>query len=348
MDMHDMGHDTSGPVTTGIITEYPLNWPGTIKGSTHELIIDEEHIFVSGQKMGYVAKLDYQGNVLNHFKMPGDSWPHGILLDKHNRLWLSLEDFGLVVRLDKKTGEIEQEIDVKIHAAGAAKPINTAPHGIGLDADGETIWFTGKRTSTLGKINPDGSVEHFQLPTYGAIPIFLAAGPDKGIWGTELQGNNILHRSVDGALKEYNIKSNNPWPIGIVQDPVTHDAMWFTQPNTMQIGRITMDGKITQIGIPALRLTDYLGSLVFDRENNLWVQVYVSDSDTTGSGFDYLVKYHHDSLFAPAGKTVPLNYTIYPLPRRQSMLHRIKVDYNGNIWFTEMMSDRIGKVTLFK
>lgn len=346
MDIHDMGHDAGGVITTGIITEYPLNWPGDIKGSTHELIIDKEHIFVSGQKMGYVAKLDYQGNVIAHFKMPDGSWPHGVLLDKHNRLWLSLEDRGLVVRLNKETGGIEHEIDVSIHIAGTKTHINTAPHGIGLDADGETIWFTGKRTSTLGKINPDGTVEHFQLETLGAIPIFLAAGPDKGIWGTELQGNNILHRRIDGVLKEYNIPSAASMPIGIVEDPVHHDKMWFTEQNNMKIAKITMDGTITEIPVPALQPTDYLGSLVFDNENNLWIQVYISGNDMTGKGFDYLVKYDHRSLFAPAGKTVPLNYTIYPLPRRQCMLHRIKVDYNGDIWFTEMMSDRIGKVTL--
>lgn len=341
MDMNS-NQDTGGAVTTGIITEFPLNWPGQITGSTHELVIDAQHIFVSGQKMGYVAKLSYQGQVLNHFKMPEGSWPHGILLDKHDRLWLSLENAGAVVRLDKNTGRIEQQIDVSLHAAGAAKPINVAPHGIGLDADGETIWFTGKRTSTLGKINPNGSVEHFQLETLGAIPIFLAAGPDKGIWGTELQGNCILHRSKDGVLSEYPIPTANSAPIGIVLDPEQPDAMWFTEQNSMMIGRITMDGKISAYSIPALQPTDILGSLCFDREHNLWLQVYVGANDTTGNGFDYLLKYDRQSLRGGA----PLNYTIHPLPRRQSMLHRIKMDGQGNLWFTEMMSDRIGKIVL--
>jgi len=56
--------------------------------------------------------------------------------------------------------------------------------GIGLDAYGATIWFTGKRTSTIGKIDVNKQVTHFQLDTLAALPVFLSAGPDGGIWGT--------------------------------------------------------------------------------------------------------------------------------------------------------------------
>ncbi|ASU34571.1 Vgb family protein [Mucilaginibacter xinganensis] len=341
------------PTTTGIITEFALNWPGKECCSTHEIAIDEEHIFVSGQLMGQIAKLDYSGKILDHFIIPSNtkihagSWPHGLLLDKHNRLWVSLEKAGYVIRLNKNTGEIEQEIDVRLHAKGARQPINVAPHGIGLDADGETIWFTGKRTSTLGKINPDGSVEHFQLDTLGAVPIFLSAGPDGGIWGTEVQGNHILHMSKSGVLSECQIPTPNSVPIGIIPDPVNRDCMWFTEQNGVKFAKISLDAKIiTEFDVPALQKTDVLGSLCFDRENNLWIEVYVSDTDTSGKGYDYLIKVDRSGLYPEAGRNTGLNFTIYPLPRRMSMLHRIKMDFQGNMWFTEMMADRIGKIDL--
>jgi len=45
--------------------------------------------------------------------------------------------------------------------------------------DGETMWFTGKTSCSVGRINPDGSVEHFPLvsdcgPGSKSAPTFLS------------------------------------------------------------------------------------------------------------------------------------------------------------------------------
>ena len=156
MNMPGMAAASGSSATVANITEFSLNWPVTNPsqdGSTHELVISDRFIFVTGQNMDMVAKFNYKGKLLTYYHMPAGSGPHGILLDNQNRLWVSLEFHGQVVRLDDN-GAIVQTIDVQLYAKGAKTPINTAPHGIGLDADGQTIWFTGKRTSTTGKILP--------------------------------------------------------------------------------------------------------------------------------------------------------------------------------------------------
>ena len=38
------------------VSEIPLDWPTVYKGSTHELIMNEEAIYVTGQNMHHVAK----------------------------------------------------------------------------------------------------------------------------------------------------------------------------------------------------------------------------------------------------------------------------------------------------
>jgi len=138
----------------GKIQEFDLKWADPKNaGSTHELEMDavNKFIYVTGQNDDQVAKLNYAGEILTHYTMPPQSGPHGILVDKLNNLWVSLEFSGLVVRLNND-GKIVESIDVKIYPNnGQANSINTAPHGIGLDRDGITIWFTGKRTSTIGK-----------------------------------------------------------------------------------------------------------------------------------------------------------------------------------------------------
>ncbi|MGO4875341.1 hypothetical protein ACEN2P_01965 [Pedobacter psychrotolerans] len=324
------------------IVEYSLNWPGGMMGSTHELVISEEFIFVSGQNMHRIAKFNHQGELLQYYMMPEGSGPHGLLIDKKGKLWVSLEFTGFVVQLDEN-GQIVQEVDVKLHASGAT-PINTAPHGIGLDADGSTIWFTGKRTSTIGKIDVNKQVTHFQLDTLAALPIFLSAGPDGRIWGTELFGNSILNISAAGLVREFKIPTSNSRPIAIIPDPLA-PYMWFTEEAGQNIGKIDMDGNITEYPVPVLQKNDILASLTFDLEGNLWVQVYVDLNNSFPAGNDYLIRFDKSIRTLPDADLSGISFNTYKVPGKMTMMHRIRTDAAGNIWFTEMMTDKLGKLS---
>ncbi len=341
-----MNHDhtsTSTIKTLGNITEYPLNWPSDEKCSTHELAIDKEHIYVTGQNMDQVAKLDYQGTILEYYDMPKDSGPHGLLIDTKGNLWVSLEFKGTVVQLDSD-GKIVKEIDVKLYADGTKTPINVAPHGIGLDSDGVHIWFTGKRTSTVGKFHIENeTVTHYQLDNLAALPIFLSAGNNGTMWGTELQSSAILNVTNDGVIKEHNIPTSNSRPIAVIPDPC-ESCMWFTEETGVKIGKIDMDGTITEYPVPALQKNDILASLAFDRDHNLWVQVYVDHNNPTPEGRDYLIKFDKSIRDVPSVSISEVPFSIHIVPNTGTMMHRIKMDDDGNLWFTEMMTDTLGVI----
>ena len=323
------------------LTEEYLNWPGDIKGSTHELAMNDDYFFMTGQKMDHIAKVDHEGGI-TYYDMPIGSGPHGILFDKKNRLWVSLEFFDQIVQIDDK-GNIVKTIDCSITNPGS-KPIRTAPHGIGLDADGETIWFTGKRTSTIGKVNPNGSVEHFELETLGAIPIYLHAGPDGNMWGTELQGNNILRVTPNGQVTEFEIPTKNSRPIAIKPDP-TDNYMWFTEERSSKIGRIDMDGNITEYKLRNYQSNEILAGLTFDRFNNLWVQSYINQNTPTPEGIDYIIKIDKKIRSTSHSDLSDVKTTYFPIPTRKTIMHRIKEGKDGNIYFTELKQDKLGKVT---
>ena len=347
MNMPGMAAASGSSATVANITEFSLNWPVTNPsqdGSTHELVISDRFIFVTGQNMDMVAKFNYKGKLLTYYHMPAGSGPHGILLDNQNRLWVSLEFHGQVVRLDDN-GAIVQTIDVQLYAKGAKTPINTAPHGIGLDADGQTIWFTGKRTSTTGKILPNGEVQHFQLNTLAALPIFLFAGKDGSMWGTELLGNAILNMSASGKLTEYAIPTPGSRPIAVIPDPL-ENCMWFTEEAGVKIGKIGPSGIIGEYPVPAIQKNDILASLCFDREMNLWVQVYVDFNNPVPKGYDYILKFDKSIRQACGVSLSDVPHTTHIIPSRMSMMHRIRMDNDGNLWFTEMMTDKLGKITL--
>ena len=114
----------NAPKTLRNITEYPLNWPDDGRHfssdnccSMHELVITSKHVFVTGQNMDKVAQFDLNCKLLNHFDMPLKSGPHGLMLDRQERVWVSLEFAGLVVRLDDH-GKIVEEIDVMLYPEG--------------------------------------------------------------------------------------------------------------------------------------------------------------------------------------------------------------------------------------
>lgn len=338
---------TAEKSTINDITEFGIEWAiDDIQqaGSTHELVINNRFVFVTGQNMHQVAKFDMDAEKFEYYNMPKGSGPHGIVIDKKGQLWVSLEFHGQVVRLNE-TGKIIQTIDVNIYPNGnLAKPINTAPHGLGLDADGETIWFTGKRTNTVGKISANGQVEHFQLNTLAALPVFLYASKNQGMWGTELLGNSILNISLEGKVQEYVIPTTGSRPIAVISDPI-EDCMWFTQEAGVKIGKIDATGNITEYPVPTVQHNDILASLCFDNEMNLWVQVYI-DGDSKPEGSDYIIKLDR-SIRDVCGKSLTgVPYTTHIVPSRKVIMHRIRKDLDGNLWFTELKTDKLGKINL--
>lgn len=328
----------------GNVTEFSLAWPSTAKGSTHELAYNRDGgktLWITGQNHDHLARVTLDGTA-EFFPMPAGSGPHGMVFDAAGRFWVSLEFAGIVARVGEDGG-IQEEIDIRLYAKGAKEPINPHPHGLGLGADGKTLWFTGKKTSTVGKINPDCSVEHFELPTIGAVPIYLAAGPDGNVWGTELVGNNIVKVTPDGGITEFTIPTPNSRPIAIVPGP-DGQSMWFSEEAGNKVGRIDMDGAITEFPVPKTQDNVILGGLAFDGDGNLWTHGYVSRQSPTPDGPDYIIKLDKAIHSAAPGdlSRVPISY--YRVPSRHTVFHRITQGPEGNIWFTELAVDKLGRL----
>jgi virginiamycin B lyase len=351
------------------VREFLLDWPGRITaspppgtahdtgsvanhcsvstGSTHELTFnhrkDGKVFWITGQNYDHIARVDLDGKP-TFFDMGKGSGPHGIEFDHRGRLWVSLEFSGFVVRVGEH-GTIEERIDVRLCAKGASEPINTHPHGLGIGADGNTIWFTGKKTNTVGKINPDGSVEHFELPTVGAVPIYIASGPGGNMWCTELVGNVIARITPKGEITEFKIPTYNSRPIAIIPGP-DGKSMWFSEEAGNKVARIDLDGNITEFRVSLKQSNVILAGLAFDREGNLWTQSYVDPHNPSPEGPDHIVKLDKAINPASAGDKIPV--TDYEVPTRLTIMHRITPGPDGNMWFTELGTDKLGRVMIRK
>src|SRR5262249_18837624 len=160
----------------------------------------------------------------------------GIAFDREGQLWVTLEGAGLLARLDKG-GKIDKKIDVRLPVEGRSGPINTSPHGLGLDPDGKSLWFTGKQTNTVGRVRPRGRGEHFEPNAGGAVPIYVTAGPDGPMGCTELVGNAIACITAEGKVEEFPIPTGNSRPIAIVPSP-DGKFMWFSEEAGNKVARV--------------------------------------------------------------------------------------------------------------
>jgi len=343
---------------TALVTEYHLDYPSNpTSGSTHEIINDpanDNSYWITGMSMDYVVHYYGNTNTAQYFAMPMGSMPHGIVFDPTGALWVSLEYAGQVVKLDQNSGAIIVSVDVNIQASPSSPvPLNPHPHAIAIGADGVTIWFTGKNTSTVGKINPvngvitsASTVTHYNLPTVAATPIYLELGTDGNIWGTELTGNNIFRVTPTGTVTEFAIPTFNSRPIAIKVGPVNDPYLWFTEEAGNNIGKISYSGVIEEFPVPKSQSNSILAGFAFDAQGNLWTQSYVNQNNLPPTGPDYIVRMGNTILNAPNGDISSVLVTRYQAESEGTVFHRIILGDDGDMWFTELALNNIGKVRI--
>lgn len=354
----DVYAQASRPAT---VTEFPIAYPNNAQtsprrgchvsgvatappmGSTHEITFDERgggDLWISGQNYDSLVRVGADGR-MSFRSLPKGSGPHGIEFDTAGRLWVTLEFHGRVVAFDKD-GKTVADHDVSLDCSSCPQKINTHPHGLGIGADGKTVWFTGKGTGTVGRITPDGRIQHFALPTVGSVPIYIRSGPDGNMWVTELVGNKIARVTPDGEVTEFAIPTFGSRPIAIVPGP--DGNMWFSEEAGNKVARVERDGRITEFPVPKSQANVILAGLAFDREGNLWVQQYVDHNNPAPAGRDHIVKIDKAILTARPPGLSARHFTFYPVPTRDTVMHRIIQAPDGRLWFTELNANKVGRL----
>ena len=109
---------------------------------------------------------------------------------------------------------------------------------------------------------------------------------------------------------------------------------------------IDLDGNITEFRVSLKQSNVILAGLAFDREGNLWTQSYVDPHNPLPEGPDHIVKLDKAINTAAAGDKIPV--TDYEVPTRLTIMHRITPGPDGNMWFTELGTDKLGRVMIRK
>lgn len=174
-----------------------------------------------------------------------------------------------------------------------------SPSALASGDDG-TVWFTDPHLGLIGRMAPDGSVRRFRLPA-GSTPTDITRGPDGNYWFLDSKApwaaafdskaaepEPVVGRiSPDGELAFFPLptagqnRMGGPGmgslPVSIVTGP--DGALWFTESGADKIGRITVDGAITEIDVPSRPVMHaHLGEIVVGPDGALWFQQALRNS----------------------------------------------------------------------
>ena len=202
-------------------------------------------------------------------------------------------------------------------------------------------------------------VTEFPIPTPGASPVGIAAGPDGNLWFTDFLYDRIGRITPAGVVSTFELAPFS-YPNRIIAGP--DGNLWFTQGFDAYIGRITTSGVIGQYSIP-----DLASSIAAGPGGDLWfTEPYANSIGRLTAGGEvtqFAVPFGCDPTAIAAGPDGNLWFTAtsanligrvspsgaftrFALPTGGSGPAGIVAGPDGNLWFTEGSRSRIGRITM--
>jgi len=208
----------------------------------------------------------------------------------------------------------------------------TSPLFIIADPTGH-LWFTQPTSDAIGEFDPVNNVWRQWPVTKNSQPYDIMLDARGNIWFTEFGGNRIgfldtrTHKLVETPVPT---PQTDPYGITLASNGVA----WFSENRNAisQIGSFTptADGKITIVEHPVSALRPHL--ITTDAAGNIWFTEgfagYISEyNPVTGTNRRFLVY---------------LGACLNVKTCTGTHISGIRADSNGNVWFTDSLSQRVG------
>jgi virginiamycin B lyase len=125
-------------------------------------------------------------------------------------------------------------------------------------------------------------------------------------------------------LAEFDLPTPNaqPWDIALGGD----GALWFTEENADQIGRVAVDGTISEFGVDQGSLPTFIAA---DAAGKLWF------TEELGNAIVH---------FKPRGLVTP-DFRTITVPTEGALPWDVAPGPNGTMWFTELVGRNVGRIS---
>lgn len=285
-------------------------------------------------------------------KSPGNH-PGDMVVGADNNVWF-------VDQTGNKIGHIT-------HAGVIAGTLIKTPAsnavGIAEGSDG-AIWFTEAAGNKIGRL-AGGTMTEKSLGATKVSPRGITAGPDGNLYFTEFTPHTV--NKINPTTKTVSPVATLPAGSGPTRITSGPDGnLWVTETNSHSVARVTPGGVVTQVALPASSAPSHIAAgpdgmiwvtepgtnhvAIIDPSNigNPPVQVSVPGHPTgiTPGGDGLTMWVTQQSSSAVARITIAGNVVkSFPTPTAASAPGGIVTGGDGNVWFSENASDKIGRVS---
>ena len=114
------------------------------------------------------------------------------------------------------------------------------------------MWFTENLANKIGRIDGNGVITEFDIPTPDSGPAGIVRGFDGSqelMYFTEARGNKIASIAITGQVTEHPIPTPNSSPTDLIFDDF-EQAIWFTERNPGKLGWMSTDGDFKEFALP--------------------------------------------------------------------------------------------------
>ena len=235
-----------------------------------------------------------QGRTFTTFPLPQGGLPNAIAIGPDGALWFT-------EYWDDRVGRITTGGQITEYSVPDAGPWDI------VSGPDDALWFTELDANRIGRITPLGAVTHFDLPSQDTAPAGITNGPDGALWFTDgggvgriTTGGTATHRwsgnsgggittGPDGNLWFVQDSSDavarlspstgrvKDFPIDLGCFPQEIEpgagAVWFTCYFLDEVGRVTMDGRVTPFPVPNHfhgNYPDTLEGIATGASNDMW------------------------------------------------------------------------------
>lgn len=192
------------------------------------------------------------------------------------------------------------------------------------------LWFTGGKQANsenyVGRITVDGMINEYPVDDLSTYLRDIALGPDHNLWFTN-PDQRIGRVTPAGNVVNFSLPFTSFG--GTFQLAAGSDgAMWFTEILGNRIGRIGVNGQISEFVLPTFVPPFGVrpSAIALGPDDNIWFGELLTNT---------------------IGRITPLGIiTEFPLPTFGSQITDMTVGLDGALWFTMWGSSAIGTFTI--
>ena len=225
----EQGTDQIGRITTeGGLREFPLPSGTTPVGIASG---PDGALWFTERDASRIGRITADGVTLSEWPtLTANASPTGIVAGPDGALWFTERGASKLGRITTDGTMTEFHL-----------PAGSLPTSIATGPD-ENLWVSLRGSNSIGRVSSFGLLEAaFPIPSVGAQPSHIVAGPQGAMWFTETATAKVAKITTGGQITEYPLAAGAA-PQGITEG--ADGAPWFAESNANRIARLELGGPI--------------------------------------------------------------------------------------------------------